>query len=73
MPLGLVFIELIFGRHNGGVGQRDEMTKRGERWMSVISRLATSLGRRDDVPNQELAKELVETQARADIAELVAN
>ena len=41
--------------------------------MSVISRLATSLGRRDDVPNQELAKELVETQARADIEDLVAN
>ncbi len=29
--------------------------------MSVISRLATSFGRREDVPNQELAKELVET------------
>ncbi len=41
--------------------------------MSVISRLATSLGRRDDVPNQELAKELAASQARDDIQELVAN
>ncbi len=41
--------------------------------MSVISRLATSLGRRDDVPNQELARELAASQARDDIQELVAN
>ncbi|RME11547.1 MAG: hypothetical protein D6802_06530 [Ardenticatenia bacterium] len=41
--------------------------------MSVIDRLATSLGRRDDVPNQELARELAEARARADIRELVAN
>ncbi len=41
--------------------------------MSVISRLATSLGRRDDVPNQELAQELAASQARSDIQELVAN
>ena len=41
--------------------------------MSAISRLATSLGRRDDVPNQELARELAASQARDDIQELVAN
>ena len=41
--------------------------------MSVISRLATSLGRRDDVPNQELAGELAASRARDDIRELVAN
>ncbi len=41
--------------------------------MSVINRLATSLGRRDDVANQELAKELAEAKAADDIRELVAN
>jgi len=41
--------------------------------MSVINRLATSLGRRDDVANQELAKELAKTKAADDIRELVAN
>ncbi len=41
--------------------------------MSVISRLASSLGRRDDVPNQELARELVEAKAVEEIGELVAN
>ncbi len=43
--------------------------------MSVLNRLASALGRRDDVPNQELAGELAEagTEAAGDIRELVAN
>ncbi len=41
--------------------------------MSVISRLASSLGSRDEVPNQELALELCEGRNRADIEELVEN
>jgi hypothetical protein len=41
--------------------------------MSVISRLASALGRRDDVPNQELARELAETKVVEDIRELVVN
>ncbi|HFD39217.1 MAG TPA: hypothetical protein ENJ31_05135 [Anaerolineae bacterium] len=41
--------------------------------MSVIDRLSSSLGRRDDVANQELAQELVEAQATEEIRELVAN
>ncbi|MFH1635036.1 MAG: hypothetical protein ABIG63_13660 [Chloroflexota bacterium] len=41
--------------------------------MSVIERLAFSLGRRDDVPNQELARELATTQAVDEIRELVEN
>jgi hypothetical protein len=38
--------------------------------MSVIDKLATSLGRRDEVPNQELAKELREKDDRDGIREL---
>jgi len=41
--------------------------------VSVINRLASSLGRRDDVPNQDLARELAETRSREDIQELVVN
>ena len=41
--------------------------------MTVINRLASALGRRDDVPNQELAEELVGRKAREDIKELVVN
>ena len=41
--------------------------------MSVIDRLASALGRRDDVPNQELAKELAVARAVDGIRELVAN
>jgi len=41
--------------------------------MSVIDRLSSSLGRRDQGPNQELAAELCETRSRADIEEVVAN
>ena len=41
--------------------------------MSVLARLASSQGRRDDVPNQELARELAETRDEAAIRELVAH
>jgi hypothetical protein len=41
--------------------------------MSVLARLASSQGRRDDVPNQELARELAETRDKAAIRELVAH
>ncbi len=41
--------------------------------MSVISKLATSLGRRDEVPNQELAAEIVENNDIDAINELVEN
>ena len=39
--------------------------------MSVIDKLATSLGRKDDVPNQELAKEIAETNNKSAVAELI--
>ena len=41
--------------------------------MSVLDRLASAQGRRDDVPNQELARELAETRDEAAIRELVAH
>lgn len=41
--------------------------------MSVIDKLATSHGRRDEYPNQELAKELAENKNKIDIEELVEN
>jgi hypothetical protein len=41
--------------------------------MSVLDKLACSQGRRDEVPNQELAKALVAAQDREGIAELAAN
>ncbi|RFS15065.1 hypothetical protein [Emticicia sp. C21] len=41
--------------------------------MSIIDKLATSLNRRDEVPNQELAKELVETENKEAVAELIQN
>lgn len=41
--------------------------------MSVLSKLACSLNRGDEAPNQELARELVETQNAAGIQELVQN
>jgi HEAT repeat protein len=41
--------------------------------MSIIDKLATSLSRRDEVPNQELAKELIETENNEAVAELVQN
>lgn len=39
--------------------------------MSVIEKLACSLGRNDEIPNQELAKELCRTKDRDSIKELV--
>jgi hypothetical protein len=42
--------------------------------MTVISKLACSLGRRDEVPNQELARRITRSKtAKADIKELVDN
>lgn len=41
--------------------------------MTVISRLATSLNRRDEVPNQELAVEIAENAEGGAVAELVEN
>jgi len=40
--------------------------------MSVLHRLASSQGRRDDVPNQELARELAAARDHNAIRELVA-
>ena len=41
--------------------------------MSVIGKLASSLGRRDEVPNQELAKQLVKKKDKAAVKELLDN
>ena len=41
--------------------------------MSVLDKLACALGRRDEVPNQELARELVENRDASAIRELVQN
>ncbi len=41
--------------------------------MSVIDNLASVMGRRDDVPNQELAHKLADARATDEIQELVAN
>lgn len=41
--------------------------------MSVIHELASSLGRRDEVPNQELAAKIVSSKNKAGITELVEN
>jgi hypothetical protein len=41
--------------------------------MSVLTKLASALERNDEVPNQILAKELVETENRAGVRELVEN
>jgi len=41
--------------------------------MSVLNRLASSLGRRDEVPNQELARELVAQQDQTGIREIATN
>ena len=41
--------------------------------MSTIDKLATSLGRKDDVPNQELAKGIAETNDQSAVAELIAD
>ncbi len=41
--------------------------------MSVLNRIAAAQGRRDEAPNQELARDLAEREYRAGIRELVAN
>jgi hypothetical protein len=41
--------------------------------MSVIERLASSLGRRDEIPNQELAAEIAETNDKNAVKELIEN
>jgi hypothetical protein len=41
--------------------------------MSILNRLASSLGRRDEVPNQELARDIAARKDKADIRELVEN
>jgi hypothetical protein len=41
--------------------------------MSYLDRLACSLGRRDEIPNQDLARQLAETQDNEGIHELVEN
>jgi len=41
--------------------------------MSVIDKLAHSLGRRDEVPNQELARELAASKDRKEIREIAEN
>ncbi len=41
--------------------------------MSIINKLATSLNRRDEVPNQELAKQIAKTNNAKAVKELVEN
>ena len=41
--------------------------------MSVLEELATTLGRRDEVPNQELARRIVRQRNAADVRDLVEN
>ncbi len=41
--------------------------------MSVLEKLATALGRRDEVPNQELARDIVRERNAAAVQELVEN
>ena len=41
--------------------------------MSILNKLATSLNRRDEVPNQVLAKQIVKTNNAKAVAELVEN
>ena len=41
--------------------------------MSVLNRLATSLGRRDEVPNQELARDLAAKKDKAGVREIAEN
>src|ERR1041385_2263620 len=41
--------------------------------MSVLSQLASSLGRRDEIPNQELARHLAEERDKTAIQEIVEN
>src|SRR5437016_2384062 len=46
---------------------------RGESPMTVLEELATARGRRDEVPNQELARRIVRQRNAADVKELVDN
>lgn len=41
--------------------------------MNIIEKLATTLGRRDEVPNQELAAEILRAADEQAVAELIAN
>ncbi len=41
--------------------------------MSILNRLASSLGRRDEVPNQELARDLASKKDKAGIREIAEN
>ena len=41
--------------------------------MSVLNKIAFFQNRRDEVPNQQLAKELAETENKAGISEIVQN
>jgi hypothetical protein len=41
--------------------------------MSVLDQLACSLGRRDEVPNQDLARRLIDTEDRSGIREVAEN
>lgn len=41
--------------------------------MSVLEKLASSLGQRDEVPNQELARQLAENESQDDIQEVAEN
>jgi hypothetical protein len=41
--------------------------------MSMLDKIAFFMNRRDEVPNQQLAKELVQTENRVGIAEIAAN
>ena len=41
--------------------------------MSVLNRLATSLGRRDEVPNQELARDLAAKKDKVGVREIAEN
>jgi len=45
----------------------------GMEFMSVLDRLATALGRRDEVPNQELAQNLVSRRDTTAVKELIDN
>ena len=41
--------------------------------VSVLNRLASSLGRRDEVPNQELARDLAGKKDKAGVREIAEN
>src|SRR5882672_12783926 len=44
-----------------------------EKQMSILGKLASSLNRRDEVPNQELAKQIADKDDREAVKELVVN